>query len=143
MFVDRIMQSLALDVLDHPTVLFLDNKSAIFAVTKAQDNERQRHIDLRAHCVRDSVTRKDMKLRFIPGAENPADAQTKPLGDTKFHKFRNFYQLVATHSTAQHYNFRHACCFMFFRICIFGGGGGKVTGTIPTPSRLSSTKAEP
>ena len=103
MFVDRIMQSLAPDVLDHPTpVLFLDNKSAIFAATNAQDNEKQRHIDLRAHCIRDSVTRKDMKLRFIPGTENPADAQTKPLGDTKFHKFRNFHQLVATRNSAQH-----------------------------------------
>ena len=102
-FVDRIMQSLAPDVLDHPTpVLFLDNKSAIFAATNAQDNEKQRHIDLRAHCIRDSVTRNDMKLQFIPGAENPADAQTKPLGDTKFHKFRNFHQLVATRNSAQH-----------------------------------------
>ena len=45
MFVDRIMQSLAPDVLDHPTpVLFLNNKSETFAATNAQDNEKQRHI---------------------------------------------------------------------------------------------------
>ena len=57
------MQSVAPDVLDHPApVLYLDNKSAIFAATNAQDNEKQRHIILRAHYVRDSVGRKDMKL---------------------------------------------------------------------------------
>ena len=73
------MQSLAPDVRDHPTpVMFVDNKSAIHAATNAQDNEKQRHIYLRAHCIRDSVTPKDIELKFIPGTENPAGAQTKP-----------------------------------------------------------------
>ena len=102
LFVDKIMQSLAPNVRNHPTpVMYIDNKSAIHAATNAQDNEKQRHIDLRAHCIRDSVTRKDIELKFIPGTENPADAQTKPLGDTKFQKFRAFHNLVPPSSMAQ------------------------------------------
>ena len=96
MFVDRIMQSLsdAKQKHDVPT-LYVDNKSAIHCAQNAQDNEKQRHIDMRAHVLRDNVARKEISLCFIPGADNPADNQTKPLGDTKFKQFRDRHHLVA------------------------------------------------
>lgn len=95
-FVDRIMHSLSADKTNHPPpILYVDNKSAIAVAQNAQDNEKQRHIDMRAHFLRDCVSRFDIELKFIPGAENPADNQTKPLGDTKFGVFRKRHHLVS------------------------------------------------
>ena len=107
-FVDRIMQSLSNNKQKHdvPT-LYVDNQSAIHTAQNAQDNEKQRHIDMRAHVLRDNVSRKEISLCFIPGVDNPADNQTKPLGDTKFRQFRDRHHLVArtdkdnTHVRAQ------------------------------------------
>ena len=93
---DRLMQSLSTDQTVHSTpILFCDNKSAIQAAHNAQDNEQQRHIDIKAHFLRDTIIRKEIKLQFIPGTENPADAHTKPLGEPKFKIFREQHHLVA------------------------------------------------
>ena len=94
-FVSRIMKSLSPNARNVSSpVLHIDNKSAIHAAQNAQDNEKQRHIDMRAHFLRDLVTRKSLHLQFISGLENPADAQTKPLGDVKFSAYRNFHNLL-------------------------------------------------
>ena len=94
-FVSRIMKSLSPNARNVSSpVLHIDNKSAIHAAQNAQDNEKQRHIDMRAHFLRDLVTRKALHLQFISGLENPADPQTKPLGDVKFSAYRNFHNLL-------------------------------------------------
>ena len=92
-FVARIMQSIQPKHVHHVPTLYLDNKSAIQCAQNAQDNEKQRHIDLRAHFLRDSVSRNDVSLGFISGATNPADNMTKPLGDAKFRQFRDVHNL--------------------------------------------------
>ena len=89
-YIDRLTKSLRPDCdlnTDMP-VLFMDNKSAIQSALNAQDNEKQRHIDLRSHYLRDTCTREEISIQFVPGSMNPADAQTKALGNTKFHQFR-------------------------------------------------------
>ena len=95
-FVSRIIKSISPNTRKNvpSPVLHIDNKSAIHAAQNAQDNEKQRHIDIRAHFLRDLVTRKSLHFQFISGLENPADAQTKPLGDVKFGAYRNFHSLL-------------------------------------------------
>ena len=48
-FLDRLVKSLRPHHDRTIPVLHMDNKSAIQSAINAQDNERQRHIDLRAH----------------------------------------------------------------------------------------------
>jgi hypothetical protein len=94
-FVDRIMQSLSDDQTIHAVpILFCDNKSAIQTAHKAQDNEAQRHIDIKAHFIRDTIVRGEINVKFIPGTQNPADAQTKPLGEPTFKIHRALHHLA-------------------------------------------------
>jgi hypothetical protein len=38
-----------------------------------------KHIDIRAHFIRDCVNRHLIKVQHIPGVDNPTDLLTKPL----------------------------------------------------------------
>ena len=106
-YIDRLTKSLRPDFdlnSDMPT-LYMDNKSAIQAALNAQDNEKQRHIDLRSHYLRDTCTREEIDIQFVPGSLNPADAQTKALGATKFHQFRrqgNLRDMPETQAQPKH-----------------------------------------
>jgi hypothetical protein len=50
-------------------------------------HRRSRHISLRFHSVRGRVAREDVKLHFVPSAENTANLFTKPLGKGRFDCF--------------------------------------------------------
>ena len=110
-YIDRLTKSLRPDFdlnSDMPT-LYMDNKSAIQAALNAQDNEKQRHIDLRSHYLRDTCTREEIDIQFVPGSLNPADAQTKALGATKFHQFRrqgNLRDMPETQAQPKHVRFK-------------------------------------
>ena len=92
-FVDRLMNSIRpYPRTDVPT-MYMDSKSGIAAAQNAQDNEKQRHIDMRAHFLRDSVARQDITLKHVSGHSNPADTLTKSLGEQAFQKYREFYNL--------------------------------------------------
>ena len=84
-YIDRLTKSLRPDFnlnSDMP-ILYMDNKSAIQAALNAQDNEKQRHVDLRSHYLRDTCTREEIDIQLVPGSMNPAGAQTKALGAHK------------------------------------------------------------
>jgi hypothetical protein len=38
-----------------------------------------KHIDIRAHYIRDCVNKRSIDVHHIPGVDNPADLLTKPL----------------------------------------------------------------
>ena len=65
---------------DGPTPIYEDNESAITIVNSRKPTERSRHIDIRFFAIQDWKARGDIKLFHIPGAINPADDLTKPLG---------------------------------------------------------------
>jgi len=96
LYTSQLMKSLAphRDLLDTPE-LRADNKSAIACAQNAQDNDKQRHIDVRAHFLRDNIRRGELNISYVPGVENPADAQTKPLAEAKFTQYRDFHNLRA------------------------------------------------
>jgi len=65
-----------------------DNQGSIFMASNPVMEPRSKHINIRYHGIRESVTKGNMELFFIDGAENPADLLTKNLPHEKFMKFR-------------------------------------------------------
>lgn len=63
-----------------PAILRADNQSAIFLARNVKHNARVKHIDVRAHYIRERVAAGDIDVEYVPSAENLADLFTKPLG---------------------------------------------------------------
>ena len=80
------MQALQAD----PTVIGVDNQGAIALSKNYLSNSRTKHIERRHLKVRELVAELQVKTEFLPTEDNPADMMTKPLGRTKFEKFRRF-----------------------------------------------------
>ncbi|KAE9033053.1 hypothetical protein PR001_g10331 [Phytophthora rubi] len=59
--------------------LGVDNQAAHVLATNPTYSRRTRHIELRWHFVREQVEKGTIDLHKVKGAENPADAFTKPL----------------------------------------------------------------
>lgn len=60
-----------------PITLLMDNKSAIAMAMNQGYTPRAKHIDLRAHFVRDHITAGRIKLEYIPTEYQLADFLTK------------------------------------------------------------------
>jgi len=65
-----------------------DNQGSIFMASNPVMEPHSKHIDIRYHGISKSVTKGNVELFFIDGAENPADLLTKNLPREKFVKFR-------------------------------------------------------
>lgn len=64
---------------NNPTILFCDNKGTVSCTHDPHAHSQMKHIDLRAHFIRDCVNNHLIDVHHIPGAENTADLLTKPL----------------------------------------------------------------
>ena len=62
-----------------PTTLYCDNQGTVACTHDPHSHSRMKHIDIRAHFIRDCVNRGVINVIHIPGAQNPADLLTKPL----------------------------------------------------------------
>ena len=62
-----------------PSVLNVDNQSAIAVAKNPEHHGRMKHLDLRFFWLRDQVETKAIGLKYLPTAEMPADVLTKPL----------------------------------------------------------------
>ena len=62
-----------------PTDLFVDNTTAVGLANDTLKIARTKAIDMRFHWLRDRVRQGQIKVRFIPGAQQLADFFTKPL----------------------------------------------------------------
>ena len=65
---------------NNPTTLYEDNDSTIKIVNSGVPTERSRHIDIPYFAIQDWKRDLYIKMQFISGKINPADALTKPLG---------------------------------------------------------------
>ena len=63
----------------HPTTLYCDNQGTVACTHDPQAHSHMKHIDIRAHFIRDAVNHRLIDVHHIPGIENPADLLTKPL----------------------------------------------------------------
>jgi hypothetical protein len=64
---------------DKPTVIYEDNQAAIAIARSAQYHGRLKHVDVRAHFVRDQVQQGQILIEYCPTDKMVADIMTKPL----------------------------------------------------------------
>ena len=91
LWIKSLMSELGINLA--PIPLFGDNQGSIFLSSNPVQEKRIKHIDLRYHFIRDTITNKQVELFFIEGANNPADLFTKNLRHIKFLKFREQLRL--------------------------------------------------
>lgn len=68
--------------------LMIDNQSAIHSIESFDNSKRSKHIDIKAHFIKDIVAKGLVKLKYVPSNENIADIFTKSLPREKFENFR-------------------------------------------------------
>ena len=73
---------------EEPTVLYMDNSSAIDLAFDPILHAKTKHIERRDLFVRELVARKVVVTKFVPTAQNVADILTKPLARQSFQKHR-------------------------------------------------------
>ena len=64
--------------------LHCDNQSAIYLIRNRAYHERTKHIDVRYHFIREAVAERNMMVKKIGTADNPADMLTKLVPANKF-----------------------------------------------------------
>jgi hypothetical protein len=82
----QLLSELGLDTLS-PTVLHIDNQSAIVIAKNPEFHDRTKHIDVRHHFLRQVVEDSTVELRYTPTGDQVTDALTKGLPPTSFSKF--------------------------------------------------------
>lgn len=79
-----------LSEIDHlvplPSLLRCDNQGRISLSKDPKFHSQVKHIDIRYHYVQDAVKKGDITIKYIPLADNLANALTKPLGLTSHHR---------------------------------------------------------
>ena len=71
-----------------PTPLISDNQGGIFLAINPAHDRRLKHVDIRYHFIREFVETDKVNIMYISIDNMIADILTKPLGSTKFEKFR-------------------------------------------------------
>ena len=64
-----------------------DNQGAIALSKDNKLHQRTKHIDIRYHFIREAVEDGQIRMKYVPTDQNPADIFTKPLSKTKFRGF--------------------------------------------------------
>jgi hypothetical protein len=77
------------------TTIFEDNQSAISMASNPQFHGRAKHISIKYHFIRESVSDGMVKLRYCPTNEMIADMLTKGLSKEQFEKLRNMAGIIA------------------------------------------------
>lgn len=73
-----------------PTVIYSDNQSAIAMTGHSGSlHQRTKHIDVRHHFIQAAVKSGEIRIEWVPSAEQLADIFTKPLGAQSFQPGRD------------------------------------------------------
>ena len=62
-----------------PIKVQVDNVGAIWLANNSSVSERTKHVDFRAHFVRDMIKDQVIEINFVKSAENDSDIMTKNL----------------------------------------------------------------
>ena len=79
-----------------PITLFSDSTSAISMSVNPVHRERTKHIDVKAHYVREQVSDGKLALKYVHTSVQAADTFTKSLGGTAFKNCRELIGMVAS-----------------------------------------------
>jgi hypothetical protein len=77
-----------------PSLLFLDNRSALDLAYNPESHDRSKHIDTHHHWIRDTLAADLVTLEWIPTSEMIADTLTKSLPRILFQKFADAMGMV-------------------------------------------------
>ena len=83
--------------MNSPTTVFEDNQGAIELSKNVKFHNRNKHIDVAYHSVRERIHSKDIIGTYCPSEEMQADIMTKGLPRASFEKFRaslNIHKVV-------------------------------------------------
>lgn len=80
------LQGLAADFNNYKidTQLLVDNQSAISMIKNYENSRRSKHIDIKAHFIKDIVNKGMLQVSYVPSESNVADIFTKSLSKPKF-----------------------------------------------------------
>jgi hypothetical protein len=84
-----------------PTSVYADNTSAIALAQNQVQHARTRHIDFQYHYTREKVSDGTVIIDYIPTQDMIADGLTKPLGPTKFTRFKQQLGMTSLASLGQ------------------------------------------
>jgi hypothetical protein len=73
----------------------VDNKSAIELVKNPVHHERNKHIDVCFHFIREHVKNDDVEMTHVASRDQVADIFTKPLSAELFNKFKKLLGMQA------------------------------------------------
>ena len=76
-----------------PMTIMEDNQGAICIASNPVIHSRTKHIDIRYHCIRETIESKAIKVQYCPIEEMVADLLTKPLSKEKFKKMHGMMGL--------------------------------------------------
>jgi hypothetical protein len=96
-FIMHLLESLGVKV-QYPMRLRVDNAGAIF-IAKNESVSRTKHVDIRAHYVRELVANRTIEITYVNTKENDADVNTKNLGSEPFERHTSRYWSGHKHSS--------------------------------------------
>jgi len=87
---------------EDPTILYVDNLSAIRIIKNPEHHKRTMHIDIRYHFIRERVEKREVSVHYIPSEQQRADILTKSLPRDNFERLRE--SLGLTFHSGKHAN---------------------------------------
>ena len=84
----QLLQELSCPV-DHATVVYCDNVSAVYLSANPVHHRRTKHIELDIHFVREQVALGHIRVLHVPTSQQFADIMTKGLPTASFEEFRS------------------------------------------------------
>jgi hypothetical protein len=88
MWMRMLMKELKIEV-ETPTIIYVDNQSAIKISENDSAHDRTKHIDIRHYYIRDLIDNGEIKLVWVPTADQLADIFTKSLSSSTFTSIRD------------------------------------------------------
>jgi hypothetical protein len=73
--------------IEKPTILYMDNQSAIAIARKPEFHDRSKHIEICHHFLRQKVDDEELELEYVPTGDQVADVLTKGLVREKHDRF--------------------------------------------------------
>ena len=89
-FAKQILETMGV-ILEFPIIIEVDNTGAIYIANNYTTGQRTKHIDIRAHFVREFIEDGVLKVVFVRSEDNGADIYTKNTTEFLFEKHSSKY----------------------------------------------------